>query len=208
MSRCIFKFKSNSKSIILVIKLYSNKYPITIKNFLKLCNGNNSNLISFKKSKITRIISPEFIIQCGELKRSRGKLCDFQLVDCKEYEKATRGDNNTKYKSGLLCLVYNEDERIPIESKFEFFIILKDVSKYKDEVQLDKYMIIGELDKGTLSKLIEFCNSIKVNEMDEPIEECYIDRCGEVIRDTTTTTTTTTKEGEINAFEALYGKKK
>ncbi|VEU20305.1 DEKNAAC101094, partial [Brettanomyces naardenensis] len=202
LRRCFISLRSDEleEPITLVFKLFSRTLPVAVAHFLELCRG-EFDKCSYKLSEVTRVVAPEYIVQMGKIvKRSESTLSRIgDMIDSGEYDKmAVKVREKLKFKKGgLLCLVDGEN------SRFEFFVTLDDLRKYKDK-ELSGYLIIGELENPEIARVNEWLEKLQVDDDDRPVSRCWIDRCGELVAKkspeeadkssavpTTTTTTTT-----------------
>ncbi|QPG73925.1 hypothetical protein FOA43_001240 [Brettanomyces nanus] len=183
----MFSNEDNLESITVVFKLFCKSLPNTTGHFLELCRGEygGSKLRgSYKKAAVTRVVAPEYIVQMGKLvKRSEETVNKLEsLVDADEYSQTEpKIRDKLRFKrGGLLCLVAqpSDQNRKPVD--LSFFVTLDDLQKYKDR-ELKGYLIIGELEKPELSKLIHWLQKLHVDENDQPIEPCWIAGCGELV---------------------------
>ncbi|GME96330.1 unnamed protein product [[Candida] boidinii] len=241
--RCFIELKSelphatSSISLIFDLKTGVETFPKSTENFIKLCSGQNDLQLSYKKSPVTRVISPEFLLQLGKIeRRTKDKeSANFlkNVVDEDEYlDNIKKGEQIDR--AGLLCLAEeipaeknenasnNDGSETPPDSKSEFFITLASgLSKYSE--MKDKYMVIGHLHSGNMEKLLDWLDEIPVDDDDRPLEPVYISRCGELILlsnnednssvdssavDNNTDKKTKRDSNEVGALDLLFSRKK
>lgn len=240
--RCFIELKSElphaTSSISLVFDLETGveTFPKSTENFIKLCSGQNDLQLSYKKSQVTRVISPEFILQLGKIdRRTKDKeSANFlkSIVDKDEYVNNIKKSEQID-RAGLLCLAElipadkserdsNSSSETPPESRSEFFITLaSDLSKYPE--MKDKYMVIGNLYSGNMEILLDWLDEIPVDDDDRPLEPVYISRCGELIllpsnEDSSSAGTSSVNKNndketkrdsnEVGALDLLFSRKK
>lgn len=172
LKRCFITLQCEQLgSITIVFKLFSRTLPHTVGNFIKLCRGEYGELnCSYKRSIVTRVIAPEYIVQMGRIvKRSDRTMSMFKgIVDEKETHPITFK------KSGYICLVGGNSP--------EIFITLTRLSKFKE---LDGYKAIGMVEQPSLEELNNWLKKVNVDKADRPIAKIWISRCGELVEKST-----------------------
>ncbi len=169
--RVFFAVKIDGKTVNVVIQLLIERAAKeSIKNFHKLMTPNNGS--SYRSSKLSRIVSPEFIIQGGAIDGFNGDL----LVKNEVTPETTVLDQR-----GLVAIATEVENNEPSS---EFFITLVDLSEFK--ALQGRFLVIGKIVNG-LDQLIELTKDVAVDGNDRPIQDIYITRTGELVKRKKTT---------------------
>ncbi|ODQ59368.1 hypothetical protein WICANDRAFT_22056, partial [Wickerhamomyces anomalus NRRL Y-366-8] len=164
--RVFFAVEIDGKTVNVVIQLLIERAAKeSIKNFHKLLTSNNGS--SYRSTKLSRIVSPEFIIQGGAIDGFNGDL----LVKNEVTPETTLLDQR-----GLVAIATEVENHEPSS---EFFITLEDLSEFK--ALKGRFLVIGKIVNG-LDQLIELTKDVAVDENDRPIHDIYITRTGELVK--------------------------
>lgn len=169
--RVFFAVKIDGKTVNVVIQLLIERAAKeSIRNFHKLLTSNNGS--SYRSTKLSRVVSPEFIIQGGAIDEFNGDL----LVKNEVTPETTLLDQR-----GLVAIATEVENHEPSS---EFFITLEDLSEFK--ALQGRFLVIGKIVNG-LDQLIELTKDVAVDENDRPIQDIYITRTGELVKKKKTT---------------------
>ncbi len=183
--RVFFAVKIDGKTVNVVIQLLIERAAKeSIKNFHKLLTSNNGS--SYRSTKLSRIVSPEFIIQGGAIDGFNGEL----LVKNEVTPETTLLDQR-----GLVAIATEVENH---ETSSEFFITLEDLSEFK--ALQGRFLVIGKIVNG-LDQLIELTKDVAVDENDRPIHDIYITRTGELVKKKKTSAQNDTSKAEQKSNE-------
>jgi cyclophilin family peptidyl-prolyl cis-trans isomerase len=170
----------SNDSITVTFKLFSNSLPKTTSKIAKIFYTENNKDISYKKSKVTRIIAPEFLVQFGQpVRRSMKSIKN--LIDLQEFENVgEKFYSKLNGRCGLLCIAEKPD-LLKTEYSIELFILFVPWGKYHE---LNGYVVIGECKEWVNLKNWMSNVKVKQNEIGSweiPIKDCvWINRCGRI----------------------------
>lgn len=161
--RVLFAVKAKGETVTLVVQLFIDRaQKKSIRNFYNLVTSNSD--ASYKSTKFTRVVSPEFIIQGGAIEGFYG-----ELAVANEFNPESTALN----ERGLIVLASDRTQ----ESSSEFFITLDDFSDY--ESLQGRFLVVGKVVNG-LDQLIEVSKEIDVDLEERPVEDIVIVRTGEL----------------------------
>lgn len=210
------------ESIVVTFKLFSNSLPKTTSNIADhFFSEASKKSVSYRKSKVTRVIAPEYLIQFGYPERkSKETIKNIQtLIDTTEFSNVGEKYNDKlKGRLGLLCIAekpraldYNTTHSI------ELCVLFVPWEKYQE---LDGYVVVGECKewnslKNWMSKVDVTQNEIGSWEIPTG-DGIWINRCGklqeseskETKSESTDPKQTKRKSGKIKALDLLFKNKK
>jgi len=133
----------------------------TVYNFYKLITSKDDK-ISYRNTCFTRIISPEFIIQGGNIEgfQENSELHNGHLL----VEKEVKSETTLLNKRGQVAVACDLNN---VKPESEFFITLTDLSKYEN--LQGRFVVIGEVESG-LDKFVEMTKDVEVDEDFRPYE--------------------------------------
>lgn len=231
MPRYFVEFVNTGKkeTCVITIKLFHNTLPkITDAVSEQFYNSSKEKTdITYRKSKVTRVIAPEYLVQFGSPVRrnvpSKSKLIDTNDDVIKNEITISQGESYLKKiqgRRGLICLADKSGK------SFEICIVFVPWGKYKE---LDNYIVVGECKEWKeLSKwmgnveILEETDSLKnVTYLEKPKNDSiWVNRCGrlkekQIDKEETAkvsvkrgTNTTNVTKRKIKAVDLLFKKKK
>lgn len=165
--RVLLAVKIGGQTVNVVIRLLiESAAKESIRNFHRLITSNIANA-SYRSTKFSRLVSPEFIIQGGKIEGFTGDV----LVKSEVTPETTVLD-----QKGLVVLASEIEDQVPSS---EFFITLQDLSEFK--ALKGRFLVVGQVVNG-LDQLVELTKNISVDEDDTPLEDIIISRTGELIK--------------------------
>lgn len=170
-------------SILVTIKLYSNSLPKLSKKVSNLFFNESKNDITLRKTLVTRIIAPEYLIQFGKsVRRKKPNIMNsfFELSnDFNEInEKFTK---NIKGRSGLICLANKLNDKF---DSIELCILFVPWGEYQE---LEGYVVIGECKewkdlRDWMSKIHVKESINQLNSFEIPTGDgVWVNRCGRLL---------------------------
>ncbi|KAG0682952.1 hypothetical protein C6P40_004873 [Pichia californica] len=208
--------ESQPSSILVTIKLFSNSLPNLTSQIAELFFNESKDKVSYKKSQVTRVISPEYIIQFGKpVRRNKDKL-NLKLI-CDSIDE--KFNKHIIGRQGLLCLAEKPRDS---EVSIELFICFVPWGKYPE---LDGFIVIGECKEW--KELRDWSSKIKVkSSFNENIQSfeipsgdgVWINRCGRLLenlndgKDSDSFKTLekkrkkTTSPGKVRAIDIMFKK--
>lgn len=163
--RVFLTVRAKNQTVTLVAQLFiEREQKESIRNFYNLVVSNSD--VSYKSTKFSRIISPEFIIQGGSIEEYQG---DLTISD--EFTPESTALN----EKGLIALASGRAQ----EGSSEFFITLDDLSEYAS--LQERFLVVGKVISG-LDQLVEITKGIDVDLEDRPVEDVVIVRTGELVK--------------------------
>lgn len=198
---------SEQKRITVTIKLFSNSMPSTTKRLAQLffpeCNNGDDQAVTYRKSQVTRVIAPEYLVQFGKpVRRSAASLdrlfggdCVF---DCDEIE--ALGDayhRKVQGRTGLVCVAERFQGRDSGKS-LELCIVFVPWGQHRE---LDGYTVVGECKEWkalrTWMSGIDVCKDATGSWEVPTGDGVWVDRCGRLL-----------EEGEGGLHQEAAGKRR
>lgn len=208
-------------SILITIKLYSNSLPKLSEKISKLFFNESKNSITFRKTIVTRIIAPEYLIQFGKsVRRNKSNNMNsfFAPDDFDEIDE--NFIKNIKGRSGLICLA---NKRNDIFDSIELCIVFVPWGKYQE---LEGYTVIGEckewkdlrnwMSQINVKESISQSNSYEIPTGDG----VWVNRCGRLLENKDTikskskrqnddgNTNNSKSNGKIKAVDLMFKKRR
>lgn len=186
------------RSILITIKLFTNTLPITtsrVSQYFYRDDGNNDG-ITYRKTIVTRIIAPEFIVQFGKpVRRNSNKDENGILVDFEEVQNAgVEYNEKLRGRRGLVCIASKDHN----EKSIELFITFVPWGEYSE---LDGYVVVGECKEW--NNLRKWMSNVQVesNLWETPSGDgVWINRCGRLMENNNTNTNNKSKNtGKIKS---------
>lgn len=208
-------------SILITIKLYSNSLPKLSEKISKLFFNESKNDITLRKTAVTRIIAPEYLIQFGKSvrrKQSNNMNSFFASNDFDEIDE--KFIKNIKGRSGLICLANKPDDKF---DSIELCILFVPWGKYQE---LEGYIVIGECKKW--KDLRDWMSKINVKESINQLNSyeiptgdgVWVNRCGRLLENKDTikskskrqnddgNTNNSKSDGKIKAVDLMFKKRR
>lgn len=201
-------------TIAVTIKLFHNSLPNTTNRISSLFFTTDPKQITYKKSKVTRVIAPEYLIQFGDpVRRNRNKKNGIDdLIDKIEIAKM-HNDKFAKHingRSGLVCIASKPDD---IVQSIQLCVLFVPWGQYPE---LDGYVVVGECKEWNLLK--KWMSNIEVDSdtLEIPTEDgVWISRCGRLQekgdskeREISSTNRNIKPSGKIKAVDLLFKKQR
>lgn len=198
-------------TFLATVKLFHKSLPNTTEKIAQLFKVNDLNL-SYRKTLVTRVIAPEYLVQFGLPVRRLKK--ELNLVDFKEFKNLDiTYEQKLTGRSGLVCVA--EKPGIP---SMELCILFVPWGKYEE---LEGYVVVGECKEW--SQLRDWLEKVDVAKKGESWETptgdgVWINRCGileepqmmkgKITKGKTTEELKRSSEGKVKAVDLLFKKRK
>lgn len=175
-------------SFTATVKLFSNTLPNTTRAVAQLFSGDgNDGTITYRKSQLTRVVAPEYLVQFGKpVRRSKTGVQKIRpLVDVEELQhcKAKLAEK-IRGRRGLVCLAAKgEDEAEADKRSVELCIVFVPWGEYPE---LDGYVVVGECKEWAELRRWMAAVDVKENPATGSWEiptgsGVWVNRCGQIL---------------------------
>ena len=150
----------------IIFELFCDEAPYTTMNFFELCKGTNEEKLTYKGSKIHKIIK-NFLIQGGDFEKGNGEGGRSVFKDRKKRDLRYIYGH---FREGLLSWVNNDVDK---DIGSQFYITLRDTN-----ILDGTHIVFGRVIEGM--NVIKNIENVEVDEKDNPKIPVVIFDCGEV----------------------------
>lgn len=200
------------KSITVTLKLFSSSLPKTTRAVASLLLpeiSDDKKAVTYKKSQVTRVIAPEYLVQFGRpVRRSKESLEKISpLIDIEEYRQhEAKLTERTRGRRGLVCVAIRPGEDCPDQyQSVELCIVFVPWGEYQE---LDGYVVVGECKEW--AALSRWMSSVDVRQ--EPTtgswevptgKGVWVNRCGRLQEKGTRETSKREKDAWVKKARAV-----
>ena len=167
--------KRDDENFIVTIKLFNNTLPKTTNNISKLFYNPNVKEPTYRKSKVTRVIAPEYLVQFGDIVRRHVNDNNLKIIDNEECEtELPKFNKKIIGRHGIVIAADKLDDNNEITTQLCILFV-----PWGEYDELNGYIPIGECKEW--KKLSEWMGKIKVDSINYEIPQdkgVWIRRCG------------------------------
>lgn len=181
-------------SFTATVKLFSNTLPNTTRAVAKLFSGDGSDgkdstePITYRKSQVTRVVAPEYLVQFGEpVRRSQAGVQKLgPLVDAEEFRRCeAKYAGKIRGRRGLVCLAAKGGEATDEADtrSVQLCIVFVPWGEYPE---LDGYVVVGECKEWAELRRWMAAVDVKENPATGSWEiptgsGVWVNRCGQIL---------------------------